>query len=74
MGQAFKSKGFGGKNWEKELFVDEEVVIPIRTTLPILNSYLQSNPCASIVFVCNEQEIAASEFHIRVGIYLLTCR
>lgn len=66
MGQTIKTKEFGEENWEKECNVNEEVVLPIRSSLSMLNSYLQSNPCASVCLLMSGQEVAASELHIQV--------
>lgn len=71
MGQTIKTEEFGEENWEKACNVNEQVVLPICSSLSMLNSYLQSNPCASVCFLFSGQEVAASELHIQVYLIAL---
>ncbi|KAK3930196.1 Centrosomal protein of 120 kDa [Frankliniella fusca] len=64
-GQNVETKCFGDTNIGNECMINEEVVLPIRTSLSILHNYLQENPCATLCLLFNGQEIAASELHIR---------
>lgn len=65
LGQNIKTKSFGCSSGKNICVIDEEVVLPIRTSLTVLHHYLQENPCAAICLICCGQEIAASELHIR---------
>ncbi|XP_034242058.1 centrosomal protein of 120 kDa isoform X2 [Thrips palmi] len=65
MGHSFQTKLFGDKSPGPVCTINEEVVLPIRTSLSVLHQYLQEKPCALVSLFYLGQEIAAAELHIR---------
>ncbi|KAJ1527076.1 hypothetical protein ONE63_008617 [Megalurothrips usitatus] len=65
MGQTKSTKSFGDSKLGRIQVVDEDVVIPLRTTLPVLHAYLEENPCVAVRLFCSGTEVAAAELHIR---------
>lgn len=65
MGHSLQTNLFGDKIPGAVCLVNEEVILPLRTSLSVLHQYLQEKPCATVCLLYLGQEIAAAELHIR---------
>ena len=72
MGQSLATKLFGEKALKRVWQVNEEVVLPLRTSLSVLHSYLQENPSVTVCVLYRGLEVAAAELHLRVSFTFLS--